>query len=65
MRAFGKQSTRSRVHVESSSLELSIEHHLISGLRRGSSKLSAAMARRCDHQGESVGEKTMRASEEV
>jgi hypothetical protein len=50
MQASGKQSTRSRGQAESPSLDLSIEHHLSSGLRRGSSESSAAAARRCGRQ---------------
>jgi hypothetical protein len=41
MRASGKQSSRSHGQAESPSLDLSIEHHLSSGLRRGSSESSA------------------------
>jgi hypothetical protein len=46
------QSTRSRGHAESPSLDLSIGHHLSSGLRRSSSESSAAAARRCSRQSE-------------
>jgi hypothetical protein len=56
MRASGGQSTRSRGQAESPSLDLSIEHHLSGGLRRSSSKLSAAAARRCGCQREHEGE---------
>jgi hypothetical protein len=50
MRASEKQSTRSRGQAKSPSLDLSIEHHLSSGLRRGSSESSTAAARRCGRQ---------------
>jgi hypothetical protein len=50
MRASGKQSSRSRRQAESPSLDLLIEHHLSSGLRRGSSESSTAAARRCGRQ---------------
>jgi hypothetical protein len=50
MRASRKQSIRSRRHAESSSLDLSIEHHLSSGLRWSSSESSTAAARRCGRQ---------------
>jgi hypothetical protein len=46
MRASGKQLTRSRRQVESSSLDLWIGHHLNGGLWRSLSESSAAAARR-------------------
>jgi hypothetical protein len=52
MRASRKQSVRSRGQAESLSLDLSIEHHLSSGLQRSSSESSAAAARRRSSQGE-------------
>jgi hypothetical protein len=52
MRASRMQSVRSRRQAESPSLDLSIEHHLSSGLRRSSSKSSAVAARRHSRQGE-------------
>jgi hypothetical protein len=41
------QSTRSRGQTGAPSLDLSIGHHLSGGLRRSSSKMSAAAVRRC------------------
>jgi hypothetical protein len=52
MRASRRQSIRSHGQAESPSLDLSIEHHLSSGLQRNSSESSAAAARRCSRQGE-------------
>jgi hypothetical protein len=52
MRAYRRQSIRSHGQAESSSLDLSIEHHLSSGLRRSSSESSTAAVRRRSHQGE-------------
>jgi hypothetical protein len=52
MQASRKQSIRSRGQAELPSLDLSIEHHLSSGLRRSSSELSAAAARRHSRHGE-------------
>jgi hypothetical protein len=46
------QSTRSRGQVGAPSLDLSIGNHLSGGLRRSSSELSAAAARRCSRQRE-------------
>jgi hypothetical protein len=46
------QSIRSCGQAESLSLDLSIGHHLRSGLWRSSSKSSAAAARRCSRQSE-------------
>jgi hypothetical protein len=64
MRASGGQSTRSRGHAESLSLDLPIGHHLSGGLRRSSSESSAAAARQCNRQRESA-RKTTGASEGV
>jgi hypothetical protein len=50
MRSSRKQSIRSREQAESLSLDLSIEHHLSTGLRHGSSESSAAAVRRCGRQ---------------
>jgi hypothetical protein len=52
MRASRKPSIRSRGQAESPSLDLSIEHHLSSGLQRSSSESSAAAARQRSRQGE-------------
>jgi hypothetical protein len=46
VQASRRQSIRSRGQAESPSLDLSIEHHLSSGLWRSSSESSAAAARR-------------------
>jgi hypothetical protein len=51
MRASRRQSIRSRGQAESPSLDLSIEHHLSSRLRRSLSESSAAAARRRSRQG--------------
>jgi hypothetical protein len=55
LRASGGQSTRSRGQAELPSLDLSIEHHLSSGLRRSSSESSAVAVRRCGRQRERGG----------
>jgi hypothetical protein len=52
MWAYRRQSIKSRGQAESPSLDLSIEHHLSSGLRQSSSESSAAAARRRSRQGE-------------
>jgi hypothetical protein len=51
MRAYKRQSIRSRGQAESPSLDLSIEQHLSSGLRRSSSESSAAVARQHSRPG--------------
>jgi hypothetical protein len=51
MRAYRRQSIRSRGQAESSSLDLSIEQHLSSGLRRSSSESSVAVVRRRSRSG--------------